>query len=90
MLYSLYHTIKDTFFSIHCKNCKFKSLFAIAIIWHLMKEHKVKLTKRDWKFLAKYNLLTRLVKTLFAIPLLIIGVILKIICIPFIILDDIL
>lgn len=90
MLSTLYYTIKDTFFSIHCKNCKFKSLFAIAIIWHLMKEHKVKLTKRDWKFLAKYNLLTRLIKSALVIVVFVPLFILKVICIPFVILDDIL
>lgn len=90
MLSKLYYTIKDTFFSIHCKHCKFKSLFAVAIVWHLVKEHKFKLTKKDWKFLAKYNLLTRLIKTALAIVIFVPLFILKIICIPFIILDDIL
>lgn len=90
MLYTLYYTIKDTFYKIHCKHCKFKSLFAIAIIWHLVKEHKIKLTKKDWKFLAKYNLLTRLIKSAFAIVVFIPLFILKVICIPFVWLDDIL
>lgn len=90
MLYTLYYTIKDTFYKIHCKHCKFKSLFAIAIIWHLVKEHKIKLTKKDWKFLAKYNLLTRLIKSTLAIVVFIPLFILKVICIPFVWLDDIL
>lgn len=90
MLKKLYDTITDTFFSIYCKHCKFKSLFAISIVWHLTKEHGFKLTKRDWKFLAKYNLLTRLIKTILAIVVLIPLLILKVICIPFVWLDDIL
>ena len=90
MLSKLYYTIKDTFILLYCKHCNFKSLFAIAIIWHLMKEHKSKPTKRDWKFLAKYNLLTRLIKTALAIVVFVPLFALKLICIPFIILDDIL
>lgn len=88
MLSTLYYTIKDTFFSIHCKHCKFKSLFAIAFIWHLMKDHKFKLTKKDWKFLVKYNLLTRLIKSALAIVVFVPLFILKVICIPFVWLDD--
>lgn len=90
MLSTLYYIIKDTFFSIHCRQCKFKSVFAIAIIWHLMKEHKVKITKKDWRFLAKYNLLTRLIKSVLAIVVFVPLFIIKVLCIPFVWLDDIL
>lgn len=90
MLSTLYYIIKDTFYKIHCKHCKFKSLFAIAIIWHLMKEHKVKITKKDWRFLAKYNLLTRLIKSALAIVVFVPLFIIKVLCIPFVWLDDIL
>ena len=65
-------------------------MFAVVIIWHLMKEHKVKLTKKDWRFLAHYNLLTRLIKSALAIVVFVPLFILKVICIPFVWLDDIL
>ena len=90
MLSKLYYIIKDTFLSLYCKHCKFKSVFAIAIVWHLMKEHKIKLTIKDWRFLLKYNLLTRLIKSVLAIVVFIPLFILKVICIPFLWLDDIL
>lgn len=90
MLYTLSRTIKDTFLPIYCRYCDFKSVFAFCLLLHLFKHHNIKITKRDWKFLVKYNFLTRLIKTTFAIPLFIICLLLKIICIPFVWLDDIL
>ena len=88
MLSTLYYILKDTFLSLYCKYCNYKSMFAVVIIWHLMKEHKVKLTKKDWRFLAHYNLLTRLIKSTLAIVVFVPLFILKVICIPFVWLDD--
>lgn len=90
MLSILYYIIKDTFLLLYCKHCKYQSMFAIAIVWHLMVGHKSKLTKKDWRFLLKYNLLTRLIKSVLAIVVFIPLFIIKVICIPFVWLDDIL
>jgi hypothetical protein len=83
MLGILCHILRDTFYKFNCKQCKFKSMFAIAMAYHLYKEHKIRLTKKDWKFLVRYSLLTRLIKSAFALPLFIILFALKMICIPF-------
>lgn len=82
MIRTLRNILKDTFKPIYCKHCKFKSLFAIAFVWHLTKTHKVKLTTRDWKFLAKYNLLTRILKSAVALPFFVLAIILKIVLTP--------
>ena len=90
MLSTLYYILKDTFLSLYCKHCNYKSMFAVTMVWHLMKDHKFKITKKDWRFLAKYNLLTRLIKSALAIVAFVPLFIIKVICIPFVWLDDIL
>lgn len=86
----LWNILRDTFESIYCKHCKFKSLFAIAFVWHLARTHKVKLTKKDWKFLAKYNFLTRILKSAVVLPFFVLAVILKVILAPIYFLYEIL
>lgn len=90
MIGTLWNILRDTFYPIHCKHCKFKSLFAIAFVWHLTRTHKFTLTKRDWKFLAKYNFLTRILKTVVAFPFFVLAVILKVILTPIYFLYEIL
>ena len=82
MIRTLRNILRDTFKLMYCKHCKFESLFAIAFVWHLTKTHKFKLTKRDWKFLAKYNLLTRILKSAVALPFFVLAIILKIVLTP--------
>lgn len=75
--------LRDTFFKLNCKQCKFKSVFALAMLWHLFQKHKVKPTKKDLRFLLRYNLLTRLLMSALALPLFIVCVVLKIVLCPF-------
>ena len=82
MIAVMWSILRDTFYPIHCKHCKFKTLFGIAMVWHLTRTHTFKLTKRDWKFLVKHNLLTRLVKSAVVLPLFVLAVILKVILFP--------
>ena len=90
MIGTLWNILRDTFYPIHCRHCKFKSLFGIAIVWHLTRTHKFKLTKRDWKFLAKHNFFTRFTKSAVALPFFVVAVILKVILFPIYFLYEIL
>ena len=82
MIGTLWNILRDTFEPICCKHCKFKTLFAIAMVWHLTRTHKFTLTKRDWKFLVKHNLLTRLVKSAVLLPFFVVAVLIKIVLTP--------
>lgn len=90
MIGFLWDIIRDTFEPICCKHCRYKSIFAVGLWWHITRTYKTKLTKRDWRFLAKYNLLTRLVKTLLCLPIFLVCVILKVILTPIYFLYEIL
>ena len=61
LLATMWNSIKDIFKPIQCKTCGSKHYTAIGMMWHLWKKHGIKITGRDLKFLALYNLLTRLV-----------------------------
>lgn len=61
LLATMWSSIKDIFEPIYCKTCKAKHYTAIGMVWHLWRKHNIKITKRDLKFLAIYNLITRLV-----------------------------
>jgi hypothetical protein len=71
MLAFLWSIIRDTFEKFCCKLCdkknKMESMFAVKMLWHLYKEHGQKPTKKDIKFLLRYNLVTRLLFSLVAI-----------------------
>ncbi len=83
MLAFLWSIIRDTFEKFSCKLCKnFKSIFAVRMLWHLHKEHGLKPTKKDIKFLLRYNLLSRLLLSAVAIVLFVPLLIIKIILIP--------
>ena len=82
MIALLWDILRDTFFKLNCKQCKFKSIFAVAMLIHLRKSHGVKPTKKDLRFLARYNLLTRLLLSAIALPLFVMCVALKIVCLP--------
>ena len=80
LLATMWNSIKDVFKQIHCKTCNKKYYTAIGIMWHLWRKHGIKITKRDFKFLAVYNLLTRLIicglSVAFFVPLLVLKIIL--------------
>lgn len=80
LLATMWDSIKDIFKPIYCKTCNSKCYTAIGMVRHLWKEHGIKITKRDLKFLAIYNLMTRLVIgalcAVFFIPLLLLKLIL--------------
>lgn len=90
MLGILFDWIRDIKDRIFCRTCDYRSLFAIGIIWHLKKWHNTKPTKRDLRFLLKYNFITRLVKFLVACVLIPPLFILKLVCYFFEILGEIL
>lgn len=74
--------LRDTFYKFNCKQCKFKSVFAMAMLWHLFREHKLKPTKKDLRFLLRYSLLTRLLMSAIALPLFVVCVVLKVVLLP--------
>ena len=80
MLGTLFDWTKDLFFKIECKKCDYKSLFAIGMLRHLKKSYGIKPTKRNMRFLLKYNFATRLVKFLIACVLIPPIFILKLLC----------
>ena len=82
--------LRDTFFKMNCKQCKFKSIFAVAMLWHLFQKHRVKPTKKDLRFCLRYNLLTRLLMSAVALPLFVVCVVLKVVLLPFSFLYEIL
>lgn len=80
LLATMRESIEVIFKTIYCKLCHKKFYTAIGIIWHLWREHKIKITGRDFKFLAIHNLLTRLIIgvscAVFFVPLLVLKFIL--------------
>ena len=90
MLGTLFDWIRYIKEKLCCRTCNYKSLFAISLIYHLKKAHNIKLTKKDLRFLLKYNFITRLIKMLVACVLILPLLIMKLICYLFIILDEIL
>ena len=61
LLATMFNSIKDIFKPICCKTCKSECYTAIGMVLHLWRKHGIKITRRDLKFLAIYNLATRLV-----------------------------
>lgn len=61
LLATMWNLIKEIFIPIYCKTCKSKHYTAIGAIWHLLRKHHLKITRRDFKFLIRYNLITRLI-----------------------------
>ena len=54
--------IKDIKYPIECKHCDFKSYSGMAILFHIKGNHGHKPTKRDIRFVLKYDILPRLIK----------------------------
>ena len=80
LLATIWNNIKDIFDPMYCNTCKSKHYTAIGMAWHLWRKHNTKITKSDLKFLAKHNLLTRLIVgvlcAVFFIPLLVLKLVL--------------
>ena len=60
LLATMWNSIKDIFKPMHCKTCGSQHYTAIGVVWHLWRKHGIKITRHDLKFLAIYNLITRL------------------------------
>ena len=80
MLGTLFDWVRDIKTEIFCRNCDYKTLFAIGMIWHLKKAHNTKPTKKDLRFLLKYNFVSRFIKLLVACVLIPPLFVLKLVC----------
>ena len=90
LIAKFFNTIKYTFEKYHCKECGYKSKSAIKLLHHLRSVHECKLNKSHWKFLIKHNLAIRLVKSAFALIALLVLIAVKMLCLPFYFLYEIL
>lgn len=90
LIATCWNTITDTFKTLKCKHCKYETMSAFKMWYHHTFHHKHKFTKRDYKFLAIYNLATRLVLTILCSIGLLILIPLKIITLPLYYLHEIL
>jgi hypothetical protein len=86
MLAFLWSIIRDISGKLSCKLCdkksKLKTVFATRLLWHLRREHEIKPTKKDIKFLLRYNFLTRALFSLVAIVLFVPLLVLKLVLLP--------
>jgi hypothetical protein len=89
LLGTLFDWVRDVKSRIFCRSCEYKTYFALGVIKHLKKCHNSKPTKKDLKFLLKYNFVTRLVKCLVACVLIPPLFLLKLICYVFEIIGNI-
>ena len=80
---TLFETLKRTFEKYNCQKCGYKSKSAIKMLYHIRVKHKAEFNKSHWKFLVKYNLAFRLLKSAFALVALPVAVALKVVCLPF-------
>lgn len=90
MLAILWNSFTDIFHYIHCKTCKHKSFTSIGMVIHLWRKHRIKVTKKDIKFLIIYSLFVRGIIGLFSIILFIPLFLLKLVCALFYFLYEIL
>lgn len=82
MLGTLLDLITDLKYPIKCKHCDFKTNSALAILFHI-RNHDHKPTTRDFKFVLKYCLVSRIIKTIIACAIFVPLLLVKIICYPF-------
>lgn len=90
MLAILWSSFRDIFHRLHCKICKHKSFTSVGMIIHLWRKHRIKITKKDMKFLIIYSLLIRGIIGLLSFVLFIPLFLLKIVCALFKIIYEIL
>jgi hypothetical protein len=83
LIANLFETLKYTFEKYRCKECGYKSKSAIKLLYHLHTAHNIKINKSQWKFLVKYNLALRVLKSALALVALPLVVALKVVCLPF-------
>ena len=82
MLGTLLDLITDLKYPIECKHCSFKTNSALAILFHI-RNHDHKPTIRDLKFVLKYCLVSRIIKTILACVVFVPLLLVKIVCYPF-------
>ena len=82
MLGTLLDLITDLKYPIECKHCSFKTNSALAILFHI-RNHDHKPTIRDLKFVLKYCLVSRIIKTILACVIFVPLLLVKIVCYPF-------
>lgn len=82
MIRTLFNVLRNTFCKFNCKQCKFESMFAFVMVYHLYKKHHIRPTRKDFKFLIMHSLLIRLIKSAVVLPLLVVLVILRAILLP--------
>ena len=83
MVSFLWNNLKSRFNFLCCIHCDFESIFAVRIWWHLRKKHNKRLTKKDLKYLIKYNCLIELFKSIIIFCLFVICLVFKILFLPF-------
>jgi hypothetical protein len=82
MIATLFNVLRNTFCKFNCKQCKFKSMFSLAMVYHLYKKHHIRPTRKDFKFLIMHSLLARLIKSAIILPLFVVLVVLKVVLFP--------
>lgn len=75
---------------LRCKHCNHKTASACAMFHHLRKRHDIKPSKRDVRFALANSLASRVVQVCLASLVLIPLLVLKLICLPFYFLYEIL
>jgi hypothetical protein len=80
--------LKDT--KLFCRHCNYKTTSACAMFHHLHKHHGTKPSKRDVRFALAHSLASRIVQACLASLVLIPLLVLKLVCLPFYFLYEIL
>ena len=86
MINMLWHQVKRNcdYMGKECKHCGFKTISTLKFIHHFKTQHKnVKLTKKDYKFFFKYSAVSQICKIIFYGLFCVIGIVLKIVLLPF-------
>ena len=71
-----------------CKHCRIETYSVIKFIKHCKEVHNVGLTKRDWKFIIKYHIITQVLMVVLRFPLILLSLLVWCICYPFWILKE--
>lgn len=88
VLFRPIHNLKDT--KLFCRHCNYQTVSACAMCHHLRKHHNAKPTKRDVRFALANSLASRIVQACLASLVLIPLLVLKLVCLPFYFLYEIL
>lgn len=93
LIATIWNWVTDIKYKIHCKHCKFASHSALVVLFHTRNHYpdfQFRPTWRDLRFVLKYNLVTRIGKLLLGCVLLVPLLVLKLVCLPFYFLYEIL